>query len=202
MLSLFRLRALPVLRLSPRAPGRLSASLLVPLRAISSTRSTFAATCLNCHSDAGRREGHLRKQCREPTICVACGVEGHQRRDCPSPDPARLEALKTAPIRCFRCGENGHAIKHCTKPQTCYGCKQPFGVAKMSGGEVPPTPGADGRVPDPCAGSRRFLSVRCVGLVTIIRANTSEWRDLRTFRIIVYEMQRSHRTKSRRNSYD
>ncbi|KAJ7086198.1 hypothetical protein C8R44DRAFT_893654 [Mycena epipterygia] len=133
MLSLLRLRALPLLRLSPRAPGTLSSSLHTPLRTLSFTAPRASAhmtnVCLNC-----RREGHLRADCKEPTICVACGVEGHQRRDCPTPDPARLEALKTAPLRwcvihpllpvVFRCNETGHTLKECTKPQTCYACKQ------------------------------------------------------------------------------
>ncbi|KAJ7112470.1 hypothetical protein C8R44DRAFT_741560 [Mycena epipterygia] len=151
MLSLFRLRALPVLRLSPRAPGSLSASLRTPLRAISSTRPTLAATWFVVFLDYQPFFRHLRKQCREPTICVACGVEGHQRRDCPSPDPARLQALKTAPIRCFRCGEDGHAIKDCTKPQTCYGCKQPVTADPLSRAtawlNVPPGRVPPGRLP-------------------------------------------------------
>ncbi|KAJ7446294.1 hypothetical protein FB451DRAFT_1412318 [Mycena latifolia] len=72
----------------------------------------------------GRREGHLRKDCKEPTICVACGVEGHQRKHCPSPDPARLEALKIAPVKCFRCGEN-HTLKEYPQPPKCFECGQP-----------------------------------------------------------------------------
>ncbi|KAJ7041498.1 hypothetical protein C8F04DRAFT_1176971 [Mycena alexandri] len=33
--------------------------------------------------------------CTQPQICVACG---HVRENCPNPDAARLEALKTAPL--------------------------------------------------------------------------------------------------------
>ncbi|KAJ7138386.1 hypothetical protein C8R44DRAFT_976115 [Mycena epipterygia] len=96
MLSVLRLRALPLLRLAPRVPKIL---LRAPLRAISSTpRILYHKVCLNC-----RNEGHNTADCKEPMICVACGVEGHLPRDCPKPDLARLEALlkplQTAPTR-------------------------------------------------------------------------------------------------------
>ncbi|KAJ7766079.1 hypothetical protein B0H16DRAFT_1453976 [Mycena metata] len=55
-------------------------------------------------------EGHGQRQCREPVICRACGIEGHELRDCPTPDPARIEA-DYANRKCSRCGEAGHDIR-------------------------------------------------------------------------------------------
>ncbi|KAF8191099.1 hypothetical protein K438DRAFT_1970844 [Mycena galopus ATCC 62051] len=76
---------------------------------------TASARSLNC-----RRAGHKWSECTQPTICVACGVKGHQRRDCPNPDLKRIEALmrrvhQVLPLRrrgkdckqlakCFHCG--------------------------------------------------------------------------------------------------
>ncbi|KAJ6535267.1 hypothetical protein DFH09DRAFT_1091804 [Mycena vulgaris] len=76
----------------------------------------------------GRREGHFTRECKEPVVCVACGQEGHQRKVCPNPDPARIEALKTNPIVCFRCGKPGHTMSACPQPAKCYTCQQPFAL--------------------------------------------------------------------------
>jgi hypothetical protein len=40
----------------------------------------------------------------------------------PQPDPAHLDALKTAPVMCFRCGEEGHKIGVCPQPPKCLHC--------------------------------------------------------------------------------
>ncbi|KAJ7493064.1 hypothetical protein B0H11DRAFT_2228388 [Mycena galericulata] len=102
----------------------------------------YRRICPNC-----RLEGHEKKDCKAPTICVACGVEGHERKHCPNPDPARIEALNTAPKKwcapphvsafavaltsycplpsrpnSFRCGVAGHTIKECQEPPKCFSC--------------------------------------------------------------------------------
>ncbi|KAJ7640921.1 hypothetical protein B0H17DRAFT_1216481 [Mycena rosella] len=126
MLALLRLRA-------PRLAFRAAPSLSLSLRALSTAAPTTRGggpryrICLNC-----RREGHEKKDCTQPTICVACGVEGHERKHCPNPDPARIEALKTAPIKCFRCGEEGHGLSACPQPPKCFACGQPVRLSSLS----------------------------------------------------------------------
>ncbi|KAJ7138395.1 hypothetical protein C8R44DRAFT_342874 [Mycena epipterygia] len=119
MLSLLRLRTLPLRCLPPRTSGTFP--LRTPLRAISTTRPALiqrGLVCVNC-----RREGHIVKHCKEP--CVACGVVGHRPRACPNPDPIRVKALKAAPHKCYRCGEQGHGLKKCPQPAKCFHCGQP-----------------------------------------------------------------------------
>ncbi|KAJ7138392.1 hypothetical protein C8R44DRAFT_976119 [Mycena epipterygia] len=182
MLSLLRHRALPVLRLVPRTPGLLSASLRTSLPAFYSTAPAATSAkpkakgglgymvCPNC-----RREGHLRSDCKEPTVCIACGVEGHERRDCPSPDPARIEALQTAPRKwcvrlipspspsrivlthfsplpsfsrplcSFRCGEPGHILKECKQPPKCFSCGSTSHILK----NCPTAPPRPAKAPAP-----------------------------------------------------
>ncbi|KAJ7446304.1 hypothetical protein FB451DRAFT_1412333 [Mycena latifolia] len=113
------------LSVRPSLPG----AALVGIRSPRSSRALKAIMMraqpeLCCGVYLGRREGHLRNDCKESTICIASSVEGHQRTNCPSPDPARLEALKTAPVKCFRCGEN-HTLKECPQPPKCFECGQP-----------------------------------------------------------------------------
>jgi len=137
MLSLLRLRAAPAALALRRPLSSLSTLSSTTFRdaslraysteapAASGQKRKLMFYCSNC-----RREGHFKKDCKEPTVCVACGVEGHERKHCPNPDPARLEALKTAPIKCFRCGVEGHAIKDCPQPPKCFICGQPGHVRK------------------------------------------------------------------------
>ncbi|KAJ7121441.1 hypothetical protein C8R44DRAFT_876846 [Mycena epipterygia] len=116
MLSLRRLRALPVLRLSP-TPQKHSPPCALPLFLLLHSLNALPSDggplfcSMNCC-----REGHLTKWCKEPMICRACGGEGTyfltltimhsvtfkltrlpQGRDCPNPDSERLEALETVP---------------------------------------------------------------------------------------------------------
>ncbi|KAJ7138390.1 hypothetical protein C8R44DRAFT_868689 [Mycena epipterygia] len=121
MLSLLRLRALPVFRFPCRVSRTSFAALLTPLRSFSSTPpALYRVVCMNCS-----REGHVTKWCKEPMICRSCGGEGHTGRDCPNPDPERVEALKTAPRKWyFRCGEEGHGVKECPQPAKCFHCGQ------------------------------------------------------------------------------
>ncbi|KAJ7144361.1 hypothetical protein C8R44DRAFT_846199 [Mycena epipterygia] len=110
MLSLLRHRALPLLRISTPAAAPCS-SLRISLRSLSSTAPGAFHFRTNVHlkckplneiltesslaglgrHHVGRREGHLHKNDKEPTICAACG---HQRCDCPIRDVKRLQALK------------------------------------------------------------------------------------------------------------
>lgn len=41
-------------------------------------RRSSELTCYNC-----TKKGHLKKDCRLPTVCYGCRKPGHQRRDCP-----------------------------------------------------------------------------------------------------------------------
>ncbi|KAJ7766081.1 hypothetical protein B0H16DRAFT_1717312 [Mycena metata] len=67
-------------------------------------------------------EGHRWNHCREPLVCIGCGIEGHEREDCPNPDPARIDAAY-ADTKCWRCGDAGHLSQECTQPPpNCYHC--------------------------------------------------------------------------------
>ncbi|KAK6984074.1 hypothetical protein R3P38DRAFT_3232896 [Favolaschia claudopus] len=121
MLSLLRVRAVPTASALRRTLTSFSSTPLrtraVPALPAAPQKRTFINFCSNC-----RREGHMKKDCKEPVICRACGVEGHSKKDCPNPNAERLEALKTAPKKCYRCGQPGHVISACPRPPTCFHC--------------------------------------------------------------------------------
>ncbi|KAJ7767739.1 hypothetical protein B0H16DRAFT_1716656 [Mycena metata] len=104
-----------VLRLPPVSLRPLSTTAQLWAEAVVATRSPY-------RWNPPKLEGHRAQHCREPVICIACGIEGHTRRDCPNPDPARIEAIY-AVKKCFRCGEAGHESPDCTQPPpNCYSC--------------------------------------------------------------------------------
>ncbi|KAK7038483.1 hypothetical protein R3P38DRAFT_3262864 [Favolaschia claudopus] len=141
MLSLLRVRAVPAASAFRRTLTTFSSTplrtRLSPVSTAVPQRRTFINFCSNC-----RREGHMKKDCKEPVVCRACGVEGHSGKDCPNPSAERLEALKTAPKKCYRCGEAGHVIAACPQPPKCFHCGK-GGHIQRNCPTRPPPPRAD-----------------------------------------------------------
>ncbi|KAJ7626698.1 hypothetical protein B0H17DRAFT_1150976 [Mycena rosella] len=90
MLALLRLRA-------PRLAFVIAAAAPVLLSRLPPQWQVEQRTALGFVS--GGREANIKKDCTGPTICRACGAKGHERKHCPNPDPARLEAFKNASIK-------------------------------------------------------------------------------------------------------
>ncbi|KAF9432979.1 hypothetical protein BGZ76_010042 [Entomortierella beljakovae] len=91
-------------------------------------------TCRNCKGD-----GHMAKDCPEPTICSNCNEEGHISRECDKEQYGHMSRECPEPrtdMLCNRCQEPGHISRDCLRHPddiVCTACNQTGHIARECG---------------------------------------------------------------------